>query len=260
MIAVEELNSGKLEMKKLILAAAGLLALSVTSAGAADLGPRMVTKAPPMATTVYNWTGCYIGGHAGGAWSNSNMTVNNGATLVENFGYTPSSFLGGGQVGCQYQFAPNWVIGAEGTWSGMSLNQTDVGVLSPTRTRAFKLDQIATATAKLGYTWGPWMLYAKGGFADARIDTFMINNATGVFGDVRQWQAGWTVGGGLDYMVTPNFILGAEFNYYRFGFDRTVPASDGTIGTVTNSRADAYSAVARASWLFNLGGPVVARY
>jgi outer membrane immunogenic protein len=246
-------------MKK-VMFVAGVLALSMSAAGAADLGPRMVTKAPPMATAIYNWTGCYIGGHAGGAWSNSSMTFNNGAGLVEDFGFNPSSFFGGGQVGCQYQFAPNWVVGAEGTWSGTSLSQTDLSVLAPTRSRTFKLDQIATATAKLGYTWGPWMLYAKGGFADARIDTFAINNATGVVGDVRQWQTGWTVGGGLDYMVMPNFIVGAEFNYYRFGFDRNIPASDGTIGIVSNSRADVYSAVARASWLFNWGGPVVARY
>jgi outer membrane immunogenic protein len=104
------------------------------------------------------------------------------------------------------------------------------------------------------------MLYAKGGFADARIDTFAINPTTGVFGDVRQWQAGWTVGGGLDYMVIPSLVLGIEGNYYHFKYDRTIPASDGTVGTITNSKADVYSVMGRASWLFNWGGPVVARY
>jgi outer membrane immunogenic protein len=88
----------------------------------------------------------------------------------------------------------------------------------------------------------------------------MQNPATGVSADVNKWQSGWTVGAGLDYLVTPNFVVGVEVNYYRFSFDRTAQATDGTIATFFNTRAEVYSALARASWLFNWGGPVVARY
>ena len=239
----------------------GILTLTALPSFAADIPVRMPTKAPMMAPVTYNWTGCYVGGHAGGAWSRSNYTLDNGAGLVESFSYNPSSFMGGGQVGCQIQFSSNWVAGIEGTWSAVRLNQTDISVLSPPRQRSLAVDQIATVTGKLGYTWDRWMLYGKGGFAEARIETFAINPATGVFVDPNRWQAGWTVGGGLDYLVTPNFVVGVEGNYYRFGFDRTSVASDGTISTFSNSRAEVYSVLGRASYLFNWGGgPGGARY
>lgn len=246
-------------MKRVLTLTLGLVALSAVPAIAADL-PMKAPMATPVMAPVANWTGCYIGGHAGYAWSNSNYTLDNGAGIVESFNFNPSSFIGGGQVGCQMQFSGNWVVGAEGTWSGLRLNQTDTSLLAPPRQRSLGIDQIATATARLGYAFDRWMIYAKGGFADGRIDTFAINPATGVFADARNWQAGWTVGGGLEYMVMPNLVLGAEFNYYRFAFDRSTLATDGTTSTFFNTRADVYSAMARASWLFNFGGPVVARY
>ncbi len=244
------------------LAASFLLFAGTAAAHAADLPPQpMPYKAPVMVSTpVVNWTGCYVGGHAGYAWSRSNYTLDNGTGLVESFSDNPSNFMGGGQVGCQYQFSGNWVVGIEGTWSWDKLQQTDISVINPVHQRTLGINQIATATGRLGYAWDRWMLYAKGGFADAKIDTYAINTANGVFGDANAWQTGWTVGGGLEYMVMPSLVIGAEFNYYRFGFDRSLAASNGTVGSVYDSRAEVYSALVRASWLFNWGGPVVARY
>lgn len=247
-------------MTKNLALGIGLLALTAAPSFAADLPVGIPTKGPIMVPVTYNWTGCYVGGHAGGAWSRSSYTLDNGAGLVESFSYNPSSFMGGGQIGCQVQFASNWVAGIEGTWSWVRLNQTDVSVLAPPRQRSLSVDQMATVTGKLGYTWDRWMLYAKGGFAEAKIDAFAINPLTGVSADSNKWQSGWTVGGGLDYLVTPNFVVGVEVNYYRFGFDRSAAATDGTISTFFNTRTEVYSALARASWLFNWGGPVVARY
>jgi hypothetical protein len=58
-----------------------------------------------------------------------------------------------------------------------------------------------------------------------------------------------------------NLVLGAEFNYYNFKFNRSgIVATDGSIGTYFNTKAEVYSVMARASWLFNLGGPVIAKY
>ena len=247
-------------MRKNLAIGIGMLTLSALPAFAADLPPRVTYKAPAAVyTPVINWTGCYIGGHAGYAWSKSTYTYDN-SVVIESFSDNPNSFLGGGQVGCQYQFSSNWVVGVEGTWSWTKLDQADPSLLLPGRQRELTLNQIATVTGRIGYAWDRWMLYAKGGFAETKIDTYAVNPATGIFGEANKWQAGWTVGGGLEYMVTPNFILGAEFNYYRFGFDRSITASDGSATAYTNTRAEVYSAVARASYLFNWGGPVVARY
>ena len=67
-------------MKKLLLSAVAFTALAVGPALAADLGRRPVYKAPPPPPppVAYNWTGCYVGGYAGGGWSNSD-----GATFTD---------------------------------------------------------------------------------------------------------------------------------------------------------------------------------
>ena len=99
-------------MKRLLLGAASVLALALPAA-AADMRP--VAKAPPMpapVVQVYNWTGFYIGGHVGGAFAGSDAFSDS------------ARFLGGGQVGFDYQFAPNWVAGIEAqySWLGGSNN------------------------------------------------------------------------------------------------------------------------------------------
>src|ERR1700734_425841 len=98
-------------MKKFLLGTVALVALGATvPALAADLGAGPAyTKAPVYAAPIYNWTGFYIGGHLGGAVSANNNF--NGLATGNN---ANGRFLGGVQVGADYQFAPNWVAGIEG--------------------------------------------------------------------------------------------------------------------------------------------------
>src|SRR5215510_15754118 len=97
-------------MKKLVLGAAALAAMAAP-AFAADMPPRPYTKAPAYTApqVVYNWTGFYIGGHVGGAFAGNNSLQSSDAR-----------FLGGVQAGFDYQFAPNWVLGAEAQYSWLS--------------------------------------------------------------------------------------------------------------------------------------------
>src|SRR5262252_6242383 len=99
-------------MKKQLLAGVALLAAIPVSAMAADLGrpaPAPVYKAPPP-ITMFSWTGIYVGGNLGGAWSQGNVTD---ALTGANFSGTSNGvFVGGGQVGANYQFS-NLVIGIE---------------------------------------------------------------------------------------------------------------------------------------------------
>ena len=105
-------------MKKFLLATVALAALGAMSpALGADLGARpYYNKAPAYAAPLYNWTGFYIGGHIGGAFSGSNNF--NGLVLSD---YS-ARLLGGVQAGADYQFAPNWVVGAEGQYSWLGKN------------------------------------------------------------------------------------------------------------------------------------------
>jgi outer membrane immunogenic protein len=89
-------------MKKLLLGAAACI-VCAAPAFAADIPARTYTKAPVYTApeAVYNWTGFYSGGHVGGAFPGDNSLDNGNGR-----------FLGGVQGGFDYQFAPNWVIGA----------------------------------------------------------------------------------------------------------------------------------------------------
>jgi outer membrane immunogenic protein len=248
-------------MKKLLGTIAVLAAAMPLAANAADLpAAAPAYKAPVVAPVPYfSWTGCYLGGNGGGAWEKASHTFDNGAGIVEGFSYSPSSWIAGGQVGCQYQWS-SFVAGIEGTWSATDLKQTDTSVIDPNRTRSLKLDEIATVVGKVGFAWDRALIYAKGGWADGHFNYFAINNATGVNGGFTNWQSGWTAGGGVEYMVIPNLILGVEFDYYNFKYDNNFTATDGSLSRVFNSNANVYAVTGRASWLFNWGGPVVARY
>src|SRR5712692_6568634 len=143
-----------MKMKKILLGAAALAAMAAP-AFAADIPARPYTKAPAYTApqVVYNWTGFYIGGHVGGAFAGNNSLEGTGGR-----------FMGGVEGGFDYQFAPNWVIGAEAQYSWLSNNNT--ALLFPGGTRITdKNNQIGSVTGRFGYTWGPALLYAKGGFA-----------------------------------------------------------------------------------------------
>src|SRR6478672_11531942 len=107
-------------MKKLLLGGAALVACAAP-AFAADMPPRTYTKAPAYTApqVIYNWTGFYIGGHLGGAFAGNNSLEGSGGR-----------FLGGVQGGFDYQFATNWVVGAEAQYSWLANNNNN-GVLLP---------------------------------------------------------------------------------------------------------------------------------
>jgi outer membrane immunogenic protein len=73
-------------------------------------------KAPTPAVPAFSWTGCYIGGNIGGGWGREAASAPFLAPGISVTGDT-SGVIGGGQIGCNYRFAPNWVIGIEGDGS-----------------------------------------------------------------------------------------------------------------------------------------------
>src|SRR6185437_10809723 len=61
-------RNGRYEMKKFLLGTVGLIALGMAPASAADLAARPYTKAPPMISPMYDWSGFYLG--VNGGWGN----------------------------------------------------------------------------------------------------------------------------------------------------------------------------------------------
>src|SRR5437764_11926661 len=155
---------------------------------------------------IYSWSGFYVGGHSGGAWAGSN-----------NIDSTVAHFLGGVQAGADLQFAGSWVVGIEGQYSWLT-NSNSNGTTFPIAGTVTRNDRgLGSVTGRLGWTWGPGLLYVKGGAAFT--DTSLGVTVAGVpvpFGVTGNNKTGYTVGAGLEYMFTPNWSVKGEYQYYNF--------------------------------------------
>lgn len=180
------------------------------AASAADLP----MKAPAPLPVVYNWTGCYLGGNIGGVWGKSNINI---PGYPSNFDINNSSFIGGGQLGCNYQMQ-QFVIGIEGNWDGMDLNGDALSGGAASERYSVKWTWEASIRGRIG--WAPintpWLFYFTGGASWAH-----LNDANFVPGLVTTnsqsgTHDGWTVGGGVEYQLTPNWILGVEYRYSQY--------------------------------------------
>lgn len=259
--------------------ALGMLAAVVMtgSAVAADMAPRY-TKAPPAPVAVYNWTGCYIGGNVGGAWHNINQNVPRttaGTTFVPplDLGSADSGgdVIGGGQVGCDYQFAGRWVVGIQGMFDFGNTNSRNnlpdarlAGLGTPyqtTRTR-----DLYTVTGRIGYLFMPQLLgYIRGGGAWTNTYTAIFGTAPALFlsESANSNRTGYTVGGGLEYMFAKGWSVFGEYNYADFGRkDITFTAGPGTVGapSITSTRLSIQTALVGVNYKFNFANPVVAKY
>jgi outer membrane immunogenic protein len=212
-------------MKKYLLASAAFAILGTASASAADLAARPYTKAPMAAPAlVYNWTGFYIGGHVGGAFrGNSNNILSAGGS--------DGRFMGGGQIGYDTQFAPNWVFGIEANYSFLDTSSSIAN------------RGLGSVTGRLGYTWGPSLLYVKGGYAWA--DSRFTNGFAGDGG-----RDGYTVGGGLEYLFSQNWSGKIEYQYYDFG---TMNAIAPGVPVAVGFRNDEHTVKAGLNYRFNWG-------
>ena len=227
-------------MKKLIVAGVAVAALLSAPAFAAD----MPMKAP-MAAPMFDWSGWYVGIEGGGGWARSK--------IVPPAAISPESGnggLAGGTIGYNLQRGP-WVLGIEGDFSWSNIHTT-------TRTNCAttcdsRLDWFGTARARAGYTVAPTLLlYATGGAA---------------FGSIHSWfptfpdqatarKTGWTIGGGIEGVVAPNWTAKLEYLHVNFGRYAT-----DTLADIPNEGFRANIVRVGLNYKFDWGkGPVVAKY
>jgi outer membrane immunogenic protein len=196
-------------------ALAAVFALCASSATAADLPP---APAPvPMApvayapAAIYNWTGFYIGGHvgagsAGSSWSDPFTGANN--TFASGVG-----FLGGGQVGANYQWN-RLVLGVEGDFSWAGLNGSGADSLGDAISTNTKWT--STVTGRVGAAFDRLLVYGKGGVAFAQ-DQSGLTDLGSNSASTTLTRTGWTVGAGLEYGITQNWSAKIEYDYLGFG-------------------------------------------
>jgi outer membrane immunogenic protein len=217
-------NVGGANMRKCfgqLVALAVASFLGATSAAvAADLS--LPPLASPAIPAVYDWTGFYVGGNLGAGWSgisDSNFSDTLGSTFT---GATNTQFVGGGQVGVNYQFRSGIVIGAEAMfdWSPVSHNNP-VTATDPTGAVGANIGVLdarwlTTATGKLGYAWDRVLFYGKGGAAWVATTSPSIS----VAGVPASFSSGgsttnatWTAGFGLEWAFAGNWSVRAEYDY-----------------------------------------------
>lgn len=207
-------------MKKITLVA-GFVVCGLSPAFAAD------TKMPP-ATVVYDWSGFYAGAFAGGAWGHVDVHDDHYNVLGgSDFGYDPSGFIGGLTIGHNWQ-VNHFVYGAEGEIGYLGLDDSAQyppfrGLRGPDDSVAkIKSDFYASLTGRIGYAFDNVLIYAKGGVAGLNTKvSFIDSDPAGLTLDsgtsARQFKIGYTIGGGVELGLSPNWTIKAEYMFADFG-------------------------------------------
>jgi outer membrane immunogenic protein len=213
--------------KFLIVAVAlGCLMAAGNRADAADLSLAPLYKAPP-ATPDYNWSGFYLGANGGGGWGRSHWTTAGHADT--------SGGLAGGTVGYNWQ-AGKTVLGLEGDldWSG--LKGTANSTLCPFGCTTSD-SWLSTVRGRIGYSFNRVMPYVTGGLAvgDIKASTPGLPGGSST-------NAGWTVGGGLEFALPGNWTAKAEYLHVDLGQFDCGTNCGGTPTDKVSSRADIFRA------------------
>jgi outer membrane immunogenic protein len=212
--------------RKFLLASVGAMALTGSAALAADLpsrAPPPVYLPPP---PIFTWTGIYIGGQIGYAWgsgaNNFSGSLPDGTFISTSAGGTPNGVIGGANVGFNYQIN-QWVFGLEGTVDGTSLSNTAVAAFPDGSSVSAQTtaDIQGSIRGRLGIAWDRALIYATGGvaFGGFTSNISLSDPTDGIFtnGSISNTRVGWTVGGGIQYAVTNNWSVRAEYRYTDFG-------------------------------------------
>jgi outer membrane immunogenic protein len=209
-------------------------ALTTSTAGALAAMSLSAAAAPP---APYNWTGCYIGINAGGAWGHVDQS-----TTIPNVGFpTPftrtfsdsgsdSSFTGGGQAGCNWQAAQYWLLGVEGdfNYAHLKRSQNFSAVFNGEDTigrQETKLRWLATMRGRLGATWNATLIYVTGGLAfgdvNSTVNAQIIDpngdSTATLSGSYSQIRTGWVIGGGIEHKLTNQWSAKIEYLHFDLG-------------------------------------------
>ncbi|MGO4711969.1 carbohydrate porin [Bradyrhizobium sp. 2TAF24] len=197
---------------KTLLAGIMLAALCREAAVAADL-ETMPLKASP-AAPVFDWTGIYVGGHAGygggGFGPDTHGQPLQGALLP----HSSTGMIGGYQIGANLQLPSRLVLGVEADMSFVSPVDRNKIERAPFDT---SLDHLGTIRGRVGYAFGTWLPYLAAGLAWGRT-TATINDANGDGIDRKAHQHyGWTAGAGVEVALFGNWSGKVEYSYTDLG-------------------------------------------
>lgn len=208
-------------MKKMWLAALAVLALTSSSALAADLGQPMYKAPPPPPPPPPGWTGFYLGVNGGWGWNRRGGESE--ALGVGNI-LKPQGGLVGGQIGYNWQNGiVVWGLETDIQWADIKNTRSVFDDIGNEYSASQRLDWFGTARARLGIT--PWgdntLLYVTGGliYGEQRFRSSFSDVVadTTEFASERQTRTGGTVGAGIEYRFSPTVSGKIEGLYYNMG-------------------------------------------
>jgi outer membrane immunogenic protein len=224
------------EIMRSLIVAAGMAVLAAPAL-AADL-PNQKSAPIFAALPAYSWTGFYGGLNAGGGWQNdggpsicyagSGVIGGPGCHLFPNVNVNAGGFIGGGQIGYDWQYE-QFVFGGETDFQGSTIHGSTsdtslvpgvgVGTVLGTISVSQRLDWLGTARGRAGYAIGPTLFYVTGGLAygQEQLATTSLFTASGTSypASERVTRAGWTVGGGVEYAFGRGWSAKLEGLYYN---------------------------------------------
>jgi outer membrane immunogenic protein len=208
----------------------GLLAvLSFASAPTAFAAELPLKAPPPPAPPPCIWCGFYVGFNAGGTWSDDTATYEQiGTPFVASTTLHPSGFIGGGQVGYNWETGGNIVFGVEADIDARDASDTVNGLMpfAPANTMdqvdvTETEDWLATVRGRLGLAYGNWLFYVTGGgaFGEVGHNYTQIRTTTGQMLTLSDSPTltGWTAGVGAEYALVHNFSIGIEYLFVDLG-------------------------------------------
>jgi outer membrane immunogenic protein len=238
-------------MRAFLLAGAALIA-GAGAASSADLPVKSEYISAP-----YNWSGCYIGAQVGYALqrdANTERVVATGAIPIRSprDRGEPDGVKAGGFVGCNWQIAGPWVIGAEldAEWADLADTVPYFDLTGDTyrvHTRAQ-----GSIRGRVGYAIDRTLYYATGGGGAASVRHTYVDLPAGVSASFTDISGGITGGFGVEYAFLGNFTGRIEYRYADFGtFNYTAPLP--AFATLSEHHRLTEHAV-RAGLAFKFGG------
>jgi outer membrane immunogenic protein len=250
-------------MKRIVAAASVALFGVGSGAFAAD----MPLKALPPPVALYTWTGCYVGGNGGGLWAHKRWVDDDQLSTAfgqTRFDHTTSGGMGGGQVGCDYQMG-RWVFGIEGSYDGANSKATSLDQVFTNISGTTDVTGLGTVTGRAGYTvldGNRGLVYLRGGAAFER-DRYSTTNLRTNLTELTAGEnrTGALIGVGFEYFFIKNLSGFIEFDYIDMG-TRDVNFYSTTTNFTTTLKIRERKDVVKVglNWLFDMGGPVIAKY
>ena len=237
--------------RKFLLASAGVLAVTA-AVHAADLPMRSAPPAyAPPPPPVFTWTGAYVGGQVGYEFGRDSSYV---PGIFPGVSSSPSGIVGGAHVGYNYQMGM-FVAGLEGDVNGSNYHGGVFNGFTGTGDNS-RIGIDGSVRGRVGVAFDRALIYATGGAAFASLQDSYVGPG-GAFSQFNHSPVGWTVGGGLEYAITNNWSIRAEYRYTDYG--RVTDSPAGLALPVVHHETD-NRVQAGFSYKFDLFNPIAARY